>query len=75
MKLKQQCSSFPHCCYDVGGSLSDELVDKLISDYLKQESVLLDKAMMYEVNRGLRSIMKLILNALWGKFCQNEDKI
>ena len=69
MKLKQQCSGFPHC-YDVDG-----LVDKIISDYLKQKSVLLDKAMMYEVNPGVHTIMKLILNALWGQFGQNEDKI
>ena len=44
MKLKQQCSGFPNCCYDVGGTLSNELVDKFISDYLKQEN----KTMMYD---------------------------
>ena len=67
VKFKQECSGFPVCCYDIDGNLIDESVDKFISDYLEHEGVLLHKALMCETNFRLCSIVKLILNVLWGR--------
>ena len=75
VKLKQECSGFLACCYIVDENLIDKFVDKFISDYLECEGVLLHKTLMYETNLVLHNIVKLILNALWGKFAQNEDRI
>ena len=55
--------------------MKDELIDKFISDYLECEGAFMDKFQMQEIQVGLYNIMKLILNALWGKFAQNEDRL
>ena len=34
VKLKQECSGFPACCYDVDGNFINEFVEKFVSDYL-----------------------------------------
>ena len=73
-KLKQDCYGFPACCYDGDGSLIDEFVEKIVCDYLEREGALFDKTLMPEPNFGLRNIVKLILNALWGTFAQNKDR-
>ena len=72
VKLKQQCSGFPTCCYNGDGNLIDEFVDKFVCDCLECEGAFLDKTLLSEPNFGLHNIVKLILNALWGKFAQNE---
>ena len=74
-KLKQESSGFPAYCCDQNGNLKNELIDKFISDYLDHEGTCLDRFEMQEIRVGLHNIVKLILNALWGKFAQNEDRV
>ena len=71
LKIKQEASGFPSYCYD-GEELNDEKCEKYISDYHKNEGIKLDKENI-KYNPGLRTIAKNILNALWGKFAQNEN--
>ena len=52
--------------------LNDEKIDKYIKDYYYNEGIQLDKENI-KYNPGLRTIAKNILNALWGKFAQNEN--
>ena len=52
--------------------LVDEKVDKYIEDYYYNERIRLDKENI-KYNPGLRTIAKNLLNALWGKFAQNEN--
>ena len=73
-KLKQEHSGFPAWCYDGDGNLIDEFVEKFVSDYLECEGALLDRTLVCEQNFGLHNIVKLIFDALWGKFAQTEDR-
>ena len=72
LKIKQEASSFPPECYDSNDAVVDEKVDKYIDDYYNNEGIRLDKENM-KYTPGLRTIAKNILNALWGKFAQNEN--
>ena len=71
LKIKQEASGFPSDCY-VDGELDEEKCEKYISDYHKYEGIKLEKENI-KYNAGLRTIAKNILNALWGKFAQNEN--
>ena len=71
LKIKQEASGFPPECYDEG-VLNDEKIDKYIKDYYDNEGIQLYKENI-KYNPGLRTIAKNILNALWGKFAQNEN--
>ena len=70
-KIKQEASGFPSNCY-TNGELDDGKVDKYIDNYYHNEGIKLNKENI-EYNPGLRTIAKNILNALWGKFAQNEN--
>lgn len=72
MKIKQESSGIPKQCYDENGEVSDELLDVFISAYEAHEGVKLDKSSIMS-NPGKRTVMKQILNALWGKLAQNEN--
>ena len=71
LKIKQEARGFPSDCY-TDGELDYDKVDKYINDYYHNEGIKLDKENI-EYNPGLRTIAKTILNALWGKFAQNEN--
>ena len=42
---------------------------------MEHEGVCLDRIQMQEIRPGWHNIVKLILNALWGKFAQNEYSV
>ena len=63
LTLKQQASGWP-----------DNIPkQKYIEDMLTKEGLTLDPASI-EVNPALRSLAKLLLNSLWGKFAQGDNK-
>ena len=62
LKLKQEASGFPPGCKNK---------QKYIDDYYKKEGIKLDfEKIAY--NPGLRTVAKLLLNSLWGKYGQKE---
>lgn len=63
LKIKQESSGWPSWC------TNDEQKLKYIADYEKNEGIKLDKSNI-SFSPGLRSISKLCLNSLWGKFGQ-----
>jgi hypothetical protein len=67
LKLKQEASGYPSWvkCED------DE--DKYIEDYRRAEGIALDKASIAK-NSGRRTLAKLKLNSMWGKWAQNQNK-
>ena len=71
MKIKQGSSGFPSKCYREG-KLDDKLVESYIKKYREHENVQLDKENI-EYNPGKRTVMKALLNSLWGKLAQNEN--
>ena len=66
-KLKTEASGFPADCVD------DVSRDRYISEFERVEGVKLEKDRVC-VNSSLRSVAKLCLVSLWGKFGQQEDK-
>ena len=61
LKIKQECSGWPQ------GVKSEEEKSKYIEDYFKVEGIKLDPKKI-EHNPGLRTVAKLCLNTLWGRF-------
>jgi hypothetical protein len=47
--------------------------DKYIEEYRRAEGIVLDKASIFK-NAGQRTLTKLKLNSMWGKFAQNSNK-
>jgi hypothetical protein len=72
MKLKQESSGVPKHCLDKCGNVIDEKLNTYIEEYLEHEGVQLDVNKI-EYNPGQRTVMKALLNSLWGKLAQNED--
>ncbi|CAB4030437.1 DNA polymerase [Paramuricea clavata] len=73
IKLKQESSGVPRHCYDDDtGEIDDAKVNEYVAEYLKHEGVKLD-ANKITYNPGQRTVMKALLNSLWGKLAQNED--
>jgi hypothetical protein len=72
MKLKQESSGVPKNCYDAMGDIDDEKLKEYIDEYLKHEGVKLDASKIC-YNPGQRTVMKALLNSLWGKLAQNEN--
>ena len=72
MKLKEESSGMPKHCLDPNGVVTKEKLQKYIMEYLEHEQVQLD-AEKINYNPGQRTIMKALLNSLWGKLEQNED--
>lgn len=67
LKLKQEASSWPSWCID------EETKNRYIDEYFQSEGIQLD-AENISLNVGMRAIAKLLLNSLYGKFGQREDK-
>ena len=67
LKLKQESSSYPSLVQ------SEENKDKYIEDYRRAEGIALDKASISK-NAGQRTLAKLKLNSMWGKWAQNQRR-
>ena len=67
LKLKQESSGYPSWVH------SEEDKDRYIEDYRRAEGIALDKASISK-NSGQRTLVKLKLNSLWGKWAQNQNK-
>ena len=68
LRIKQESSGYP----DWVKTEEDQL--KYIELYYQHEGIRLRREKI-EYNPGLRAFAKLCLNSLWGKFCQNDDKL
>ena len=68
LQVKQEASGWPKWC--VTESQKDEYID----NYYRHEGIRLRKDHIHP-NPGKRTVSKHCLNSLWGKFCQNEDKM
>ena len=67
LKAKQENSGYPSWC------VNDELKQNYITDYKKNENIDLDIDSI-EYNEGKRTISKLMLNSLWGRYCMQTNK-
>ena len=67
LKLKQESSGYPSWVQ------SEDDKDTYIVDYRRAEGIALDKASVSK-NVGQRSLAKLKLNSMWGKWAQNQNK-
>ena len=72
MKLKQESSGMPKRCLDSKGEVDKEKLHAYIEEYFEHEGVQLDPDKI-TYNPGQRTVMKALLNSLWGKLAQNED--
>lgn len=67
LETKQEAGGYPD------NVISDEEKEKYIKKYFDHEGIKLDKDKI-NYNKGLRSISKLMLNSLWGRFGMNTNK-
>jgi len=67
LKLKQESSGFQSCLK------SEDHKDRYIEDYRRSEGIALDKASISK-NSGQRTLAKINLNSMWGKWAQNQNK-
>ncbi|CAF0975526.1 unnamed protein product [Brachionus calyciflorus] len=67
LKGKQEADAYPD------NVKTEEEKQQYIKDYYEREGVLLD-ANKIQKNKGLRSVMKMLLNSLWGRFVMNTNK-
>jgi len=67
MKLKTEVNCWPKWCN------SEEQRNKYIKEYYEREGVQFYNSKMSKKNKARKSICKLKLNCLWGKFAQNEN--
>lgn len=67
LKIKQESSGYPEWV------ISENDKDEYILSYLKHEGIALEKSHIRK-NPGMRSIAKLCLNSLWGKFCERPNR-
>ena len=66
-KQKTLASGFPAECNN-----DPEAIDQYIQDFERAEGIKLDKSQI-NLNPGKRSVAKLCLNSLWGKYGQREN--
>ncbi|GAB0097539.1 DNA-directed DNA polymerase [Sergentomyia squamirostris] len=66
LKIKQESSGWP------AGVESDVAKEEYIQEYLDKEGIQLDAAEV-RVNKGMRSLAKIVLNSLWGRFIMRDD--
>jgi hypothetical protein len=67
LKLKQESSGYQSWVR------TEEDQDKYIADYRRAEGISLDKASISK-NAGQRTLAKLKLNSMWGKWAQNQTE-
>ena len=66
LKIKQESSGWPSWC------VKEEDKAKYIQDYEDNEGICLQREQIQK-NPGLRSLSKLCLNSMWGKFAQRSN--
>lgn len=66
LKLKVEASGYPSWC------ITEEDKDRYLEDWKVSDGLLLDKTQIHP-NPGIRTISKLALNSLWGKFSQRQN--
>ncbi|XP_055714784.1 uncharacterized protein LOC129808904, partial [Phlebotomus papatasi] len=66
LKIKQEASGWP------SGVESDSDKDNYIREFFENEGIHLDKENI-RVNKGMRSLAKIMLNSLWGRFIMREN--
>uniref|UniRef100_A0A1B0CJT2 DNA-directed DNA polymerase n=1 Tax=Lutzomyia longipalpis TaxID=7200 RepID=A0A1B0CJT2_LUTLO len=66
LKIKQESSGWPK------DAKSDADKERYILEYLEKEGIQLEKDKI-AVNKGMRSLSKIVLNSLWGRFIMRED--
>ncbi|XP_048583931.1 uncharacterized protein LOC116613862 [Nematostella vectensis] len=66
LKFKQEASGWPAWC------VTDAEKQQYLDDYEQHEGVRLDPAKV-EKNPGLRSVAKMLLNCMWGKFGEQTN--
>jgi hypothetical protein len=67
LKVKQENSGYPDWC------VTEEDKNIYIKKYAEKEGILLNKENICK-NEGLRSISKLLLNSMWGRYCLQTNK-
>jgi len=67
LKLKQELSGFPSWVQ------SGEEKDRSIEDYRRAEVIALDKVYVSKIS-GQRTLAKLKLNSIWGKWAQRKTR-
>ena len=67
LKIKQEASGWPT------GVDTEAQKQKYIQDYFEQEGIQLEYDNI-KVNKGLRTLAKMMLNSMWGKFGQRLNK-
>ena len=67
LRVKQEASKRPAWVQ------TEADMDRYIEQYFMKEGIELDRVKVWEPeNSGLRALAKLMLNCLWGKFCQRD---
>ncbi|GAB0086737.1 Beta-mannosidase [Sergentomyia squamirostris] len=66
LKIKQEASGWPI------DTVTEQQKDDYIQEYFEKEGVQLDKNKIC-VNKGMRSLAKIVLNSLWGRFIMRDD--
>jgi len=67
LKIKQESSGYPLWVKN------EKQKDEYIKLYFEKENIKLEKEKITQ-NDGLRSLSKLYLNSLWGRYAMNEDR-
>jgi len=67
LKIKQEASGWP------AGVQTEEQKQAYIQDYFQHEGIQLEYDKIKE-NKGLRTLAKMMLNSMWGKFGQRLNK-
>ena len=67
LKGKQEADGYPD------NAKTNEEKEKYVRNYFEREGVQLD-ADKIQKNKGLRSVMKMLLNSFWGRFGMNTNK-
>ena len=67
LKIKEEASGYPKWCK------TQEDKEKHIQNFYDKEGIRLDPDKI-EKNEGLRALAKLMLNSMWGKFGQQNNK-
>ena len=71
LKIKQEASGWPNWCQ------TQDDKKRYVEEYKRHEGIALDVSKIPETgqNEGLRSLAKLLLNSLWGKFGQRANML
>jgi hypothetical protein len=72
MKLKQESNGVPKNCLKKNDDVDEIKLRDYIEEYAAHEQFYLEKGKIRR-NPGQRTVMKALLNSLWGKLAQNED--